>query len=277
MVHRDVLQQGLKVLGALATCLLVVIGAAGCTGSVSTDELPELLVRTQEYYFDAPASAPGGLTRVTVENAGTEPHQLELIRLNDGVEISDLLDLLAAFEPGASSQDRQEASYAYNNEIGTYHGGPNEVPPGERRTVVTQLPPGRYAMVCYVNTDGEMHVMKGMIGAIEIRAPESEPHWMEPDDAVQVTLDDFEIDVAGDLRPGTQVVKVTNAGTQPHELRAFRGLEGAGGSSSISPGMSTWVELVLDEGRYTFVCYVPDSDSGRDHSRLGMRTTVTVE
>jgi uncharacterized cupredoxin-like copper-binding protein len=49
------------------------------------------------------------------------------------------------------------------------------------------------------------------------------------------------------------------------------------GSSTISPGVRTWVELVVEPGTYRFTCFVPSPERGALHSQLGMTTTLTVD
>ena len=245
---------------------LVLTGGAliGCTEERA--DVAQIAITTHDFSFEAPSSAPGGAVRITVDNQGTEPHQVELVRVRRGADQDGVAAAVLRMDPAAL------------NSLVTYHGGPNAVPPGEQRTTITELEPGRYVMLCFVAApDGLLHVHKGMVGAIEITEPEaSGTTWSPPQAPLEVELDDYDFVVAGELTPGTHLIAVENVGSEPHELRITSGGP-AGGSSTISPGERTWVELVVEPGIYQFTCFVPSSERGALHSQLGMTTTLTVD
>lgn len=249
-----------------ALCIGLLLIPLGCTGEISFDDLPEIVITARDLEFDAPATAVGGLVRVTLQNSGTLSHQVELVRLNQGVGQSDILGAIAG------------ADVAALNDMVTYHGGPNEVPPGSDRSVATELEPGTYAVLCFVSSDGgTLHVLQGMIATMEITAPSADIEWTPPEPDARVSLRDFEFVLTGDIGEGKQIVLVENHGSQPHEWRLITaGLPG-GGSSTISPGSDTWVELDMDAGHYAFICYVPSEEhGGRQHIDLGMHSSIEV-
>jgi hypothetical protein len=227
-------------------------------------DLPEILITTHDYYFEAPESAAGGLVRVTVHNEGPDKHQVELVRARDGVDVAEVIDAVQR-----QAADEMDA-------LVTYHGGPNEVPAGERRTAITTLEPGSYVLLCFVFSKGQLHVHRGMVETLEITEPGVPATGSPPETDIEVVLDDYTIQVIGDLIPGTNWVAVRNVGSQPHEFRAIGAPLPAGGSSTISAGGETWVELIFDEGRYRLECHVP-VPGGVPHFERGMVGTVAVE
>lgn len=90
-------------------------------------------------------------------------------------------------------------------------------------------------------------------------------------------MQDYRFEVTGDIGEGRQLVLVKNEGSEPHEIRLSSDGRGAGGSSTISPGSETWVELDLESGPHSVFCYVPsEKQSGRQHIDLGMHTSINV-
>lgn len=251
---------------AIAALFVLVLTTTACDQTASFEDLPEIVISASDYSFDAPRSAEGGLVRLTLDNDGAEAHQVELVRVAEGREASEI---------GAAI--RRGDVVALNSMV-TYHGGPNEVPPGSRRSVATQLDPGTYVLLCFVaSPDGTLHVLRGMIGELEITQPDSPAPARPPTFDASVSLQDYRFEVTGDIGEGRQLVLVKNEGSEPHELRLFSGDIGAGGSSTISPGGETWVELDLESGTQSVFCYVPSEEqSGLLHSDLGMRTSINV-
>jgi hypothetical protein len=240
-------------------------GVTADPGSSSPEaDLPEIVITTHDYYFDAPETASGGLVRVTVNNEGPDKHQVELVRARDDVDVAEVIDAVQR-----QAADEMDA-------LVTYHGGPNEVPAGQSRTAITTLDPGSYVLLCFVFSDRQLHVHRGMVGTLEITEPDVPDTGSPPETGVEVVLDDYTIQVVGDLVPGTNWVWVRNVGSQPHEFRAIGAPSSAGGSSTISAGAETWVELIVVEGRYRLECHVP-VPGGVPHFQRGMVGTVAVE
>lgn len=203
--------------------------------------------------------------RVTVDNQGSEAHQVELVRIVDDATPADILAAI------------QRMDVVALNEMVTYHGGPNEVPVSESRSVVTQLESGHYVLLCFVSSpDGQLHVLKGMIGSMEITEPGAPVSWDPPEAKAVVTLENFRFDVSGELSPGSNLVLVRNEGAEPHEFRVYDDGGPGGGSSTISPGTETWVEMMVEPGSYSFVCHVPLSDGSGLHINLGMVSSIRV-
>src|SRR5579884_3526610 len=68
----------------LAGCDL--FGSGGSTSGSTSGQIPSVTATGKEMSFDIPASMPSsGLLSFTFTNSGTQPHQLNIARLNDGV------------------------------------------------------------------------------------------------------------------------------------------------------------------------------------------------
>ncbi len=104
-----------------------------------------------EYRFEHPSTVPAGRQVYRITNAGAAPHSLVLVSLGDDV-------------PPILEQLRSE----------TRRGAPTfaklpQRPPGSLDTFAVELPPGRYALVCFVtDPDGVSHALKGMASEIRV-------------------------------------------------------------------------------------------------------------
>ncbi|MGH9110702.1 MAG: hypothetical protein ACRDZN_00110 [Acidimicrobiales bacterium] len=111
-----------------------------------------------DYAFEGiPETTPAGTTGFRFTNDGTEPHEMVIFRVNDGVTGS-LEELLAAPEEDAG----QNLTFA----------GAAFAEPGQWGATFADLEPGRYAAVCFVPVggaeDGPPHFMQGMSGEFEV-------------------------------------------------------------------------------------------------------------
>lgn len=88
-----------------------------------------------EYSFEAPASIPSGQVGLRLDNEGAEVHEALLLRIDDGVDLS-IEELLELPEEEADSM----VEFA----------GATLAPPGESSAFVTELQPGRYALLCFL-------------------------------------------------------------------------------------------------------------------------------
>ena len=139
----------------------------------------------------------------------------------------------------------------------------NGVEPGEKGTVVGDLEPGQYLMVCFVpGHDGVSHIDKKMIVPVEV-VPGGEP-VAEPAAEGEIVLEDYAIDIPEGF-DGTGTFAVRNAGPADHELILMRykhgkeladlvawsdgGTKGTppvtytGGVGTIPRGETSWVDL----------------------------------
>jgi uncharacterized cupredoxin-like copper-binding protein len=109
-----------------------------------------------DYAFGIPRTMRAGTSRVTVRDAGAQPHELVIVRLEPGKsprDVASWVDKMAGPPPGH------------------FLGGVSPIAPGEENELVMTLTPGRYALLCFVPDakDGAPHVAHGMLSEVTIR------------------------------------------------------------------------------------------------------------
>jgi uncharacterized cupredoxin-like copper-binding protein len=265
----------------LVLAALLMLSACGPGAS----QIPQVTIKTHDFSFEAPAQIEAGLVSITLENAGQEPHHVQLVRINDDVSMEQLQ---------AALQQGPEAALP----LVTLEGGPGVVAPGRSQQVTVNLIPGRYLLLCLVpSPDGVPHLAKGMITPLEVMDKGAQAQVPEPQADGVVNLLDFSFTLPVDIKAGSHVWKVTNAGKQPHELALIKLAQGktmqdviafmqapsgpppfedAGGLQGIDPGESAWVKLDLQAGNYVALCHIPDPASGKAHEELGMVLPFSV-
>jgi hypothetical protein len=242
-------------------------------------------VGATDYAFQAPDTLPAGPTLFRLTDNGAEPHHIQLIRLEEGKTLQDMM----ALPP--------EAPKPWAVDIG----GPNSPRPGGgvSETAVT-LTPGNYAMICGIPSpapDGRPHVMKGMMKAITV--VESAEARAMPEADLTLTMNDFSFALSGPVSAGKHVVKVSNIGAQVHEVLFMRLAPGKsvkdvadwvmsgmatpppgepfGGTTGITAGGENLVMADFSPGEYGMLCFMPDPKDGRPHIALGMMSQFTVQ
>ncbi len=240
-------------------------------------------VIASDYSFDAPAEVPAGLTTFKLVNRGPSIHHVQLVKLNEGKTMDDLMAALKAGGPPPK--------------WATMEGGPNPPEIGDTSTTVVALEPGNYAMLCFVpGPDGVPHVAKGMVRPLTVTAGTGASAAAPVADVV-MKLVDYDFELSKPLAAGRHTIEVENSGPQEHELVIVKldsdkeamdfamwgeKMSGKppgtlhGGVSGIMPGDKAFVEVDLAPGQYGLICFVPDSKDGKGHYRHGMAKTVTV-
>lgn len=276
-------------LGSLLLMLSVLLTACGgdTDSSDSSGEggegaqLVQLSVSTHEFKFDVASPISAGLVEITLTNEGEKPHQVQLFRLNEGVEFSKFKKVVTTDEEGGVFA------------LAVVAGGVTELAPGGTATVTDELQEGSYGLVCFV----QGHAFRGMVAPLEI-GPAEETDFAQPESAGDITLADFQISIPDDFS-GQGAFTVTNAGPSPHEAGLFKidasledlekylekpkgpppggEPEGLGGAAAIMPGDSMFLPLNLEPGTYAFVCFVPDQKTGKPHFELGMATPFEIQ
>jgi hypothetical protein len=255
-----------------------------------------------EYSFEGvPASQPGGLTTITLDNIGAEDHQAQIVRLNEGVTLEQFQTALQADESGLEAVA-----------LVSLAGGVNAIAGGSNQVVVNDLSEGTHVMLCFVSDANDVpHFASGMITQFEVTAPEGEePQPPAPD--TSLNLAEFQFDGMDTLAAGrAQTVQVINNGQQPHEVGIWKLEEGftveqlaaffseeeptpdpsatpeeegpppfssAGGLGAIAASEDGYMVLNLEAGNYALICFIPDPGSGgAPHAALGMLRALTVE
>lgn len=105
-----------------------------------------------EYRFDHLPDAPAGRVVIRARNAGSQPHSLVLVQLDEDMPPID--------QQLHSDTRRAVPTLAQI----TPH------PPGSSEVVAVDLTPGRYGFVCFVkDADGVPHSLKGMSSEFRVR------------------------------------------------------------------------------------------------------------
>ncbi|HKV52259.1 MAG TPA: hypothetical protein VJO52_13790, partial [Gemmatimonadaceae bacterium] len=118
-----------------------------------------------------------------------------------------------------------------------------------------------------------------------------------PNADATVTLADYSFTTAAPFTAGHHVIRVTNAGPQPHEIVLVKlepgktakdfaqwaeSMKGpppgalAGGVAAFAPGDTVYFPADLTPGSYAFICFVPDSKDGKPHLAHGMMQDFVV-
>ncbi len=286
MLHRFIAFRPQHLLfSILALLSLAAIALAGCGQQASAASIPNVTIIARDYTFDIPRGIHAGLVNVTLVNQGSEPHQAQLMRLNDGVTLDQFF---AALKQGPDAA----------LPLATSAGGPNAIMPGQRQQVTLHLLAGQYVAICFVTSpDGHSHAEKGMVTPFTVEQAASGAQPTAPQADGVVTLKDFSISMSDALTAGKHTLKVTNQGPQSHEFSLIHLEPGktaqdvmtffmqpaglppftdAGGMGALAPHTSGWVEVDLAAGNYMALCFVPDPQTGKAHVMLGMLTSFTV-
>jgi uncharacterized cupredoxin-like copper-binding protein len=260
-------------------------GAGRATAQTPPPAARELVVTAGDFHFRAPRAVPAGRTRVRVRNTGTQPHHVQLVRLDAGHTMGELIDSI-----GRRSFQLPWARYV---------GGPEAPAPGEAMDVTLTLTPGEYVMICVVSgADHVPHVAKGM--ALPLTVTPSPAADLAEDSAadVRIELSEFAFGIVPAIRVGRRTIRVVNAGRLVHhvsverlapgrtaaELLAwFRTMQGpppgepVGGTTVLSPGMANGFTADFTPGEYVLICFVPDERDGKSHAAHGMVRQIRVQ
>jgi uncharacterized cupredoxin-like copper-binding protein len=235
-----------------------------------------------EYAFTGPDTVAAGLVTIRLVNAGKEPHQLGLARLDSGKGMVDV---------AIAMQGRAAPAWM------TFVGGPNTVLPGDTATATQALTAGDYLLICFLPApDGRMHLEKGMERMIVVKG--TAPAAADPAADNTITLSDYDFTLAHRLTAGAHTFRVENTGPQVHQLMILRLLPGrsptdfqrwagndmmgppparpVGGIMALTKGRHAEFTVTLAAGAYVFVCFAPDDSDGKPHVAHGMVKAVTV-
>ena len=250
--------------------------------------VPELVIRATDNDYPETAETAAGLTEITIDNQGTELHQVALLQLTDGKSFDDFT---------AYAATAKETDPLPNWAVPA--GGPAVAAPGQKASTFVPLESGTYAMVCNIpDAKGVPHVQKGMIKPLTVTDSEASSTDAPAAD-VEIKQLDFAFQVPAKVSAGEHVIAVSNAGKQPHEAVLVKLDEGAtaadvaaafapgasgpppalplGGVVAIPAGASQSFPADLTAGRYGLLCFLGDPASAQPHVALGMMAEFDVE
>ncbi len=267
--------------------LLALVAGAACAKGEKTEQAPvqaaappTVHVTATDYAFTAPDTLPAGLTTIHLMNEGKEAHHLVLLRLQEGQTIADFQKMMAGPPPTGMM----------------LVGGPNPAIPAGSAEATINLKPGNYVMFCVIpGPDGQPHVMKGMVRPLTVTA--STTTVAEPVADVTLKLSDYAFDFSTPLTAGHHVIRVEDAGPQPHELVLVK-LDSAktveqfaqwtekmtgpppgtflSGVTPMTAGEAAFITVDLTPGSYGLLCFFPDSKDNKPHLMHGMIKQITV-
>jgi hypothetical protein len=115
----------------------------------------DLTVKLVDFDFQLSAPLTAGKHTIRVENAGSQPHEIALIRLEPGKTPADI---------GAWAEK------PVGPLPGTLEGGVSGIMPGAHAWAEVDLPPGDYALMCFFPdaTDGKPHFVHGMAKVVHV-------------------------------------------------------------------------------------------------------------
>lgn len=290
------LGMALLIVSAVATLVLAACGGQASRPNTSSSTpmapaqaaIPSITINALDFSYNQPKTIPAGLVDLTLVNNGKQPHQIQLMRINDGNYDGFVAALKKNGLVGSTMQ------------LVTAAGGANTIDPGGKQEAILKLTPGEYASICFIaGADAVPHFMKGMIGHLTVTGlPDTTQ--AEPQSSTTITLQDFAIQMPTSVTGGAVTWKVTNNGPQLHEMAILKLHSGvtadqfkqmmsspnthsgpppfddAGGINGLQTGTSGWIKLNLQPGNYIALCFVPDVKTGKPHFMLGMMTEFTV-
>jgi hypothetical protein len=239
-------------------------------------------VTATDYRFDAPAEVPAGLTAIRLVNKGPSLHHIQLMKLEEGKSLEDLLGAM-----------KGEGFPAWARPAG----GPAPPEVGSTSTSIEALEPGTYVLICFIPAeDGVPHVMKGMFRELKVAGPAGAA-TPEPEADIVVNLVDYDFELSRPITAGKHTIRIENTAPQPHEIAIVRLNSGKkptdytawgmkpvgpapgsihGGLSGIMPGAHSFIEVDLPPGEYGLLCFLPDAKDGKPHFEHGMAKSIKV-
>lgn len=127
------------------------------TGSATTSGAPQASgkVTLSDFAFSLPGAVPASGVLEITNSSTTEPHEMNLIKLQDGVKAEDV----AKFFTGPPTGPPKFSGV----------GGMQALPPGTTQLLRLDVDRGRYVVICLIpSPDGVPHYQKGMITEITI-------------------------------------------------------------------------------------------------------------
>ncbi len=253
---------------------------------VAADNTPD---GSGDFYILNTHRLRAGLVEIRLVNIGTVAHQVQLIRLHDGITPGKYrADLIASH--GGTVVTEGDAT-----------GGATAVDPGGHQVTWINLRPGTYVALCF-QTGGDAgapHFVHGMFDSFTVVG--HHPRYRSLRD-VRGTIRAFSFGFhLPKVIDGHATYRFVNtAVTDTHELQLLRLLPGktagdvvawvksgqttpppvsasTGGAGAIAPGGQEWLRMNLPPGNYVAVCFVPDDQPPHaPHAALGMVAGFTV-
>ncbi len=265
----------------VAACFVSV----GCQKNVAEKAHSPIRIIATDSGFEAPATMAPGLRHLLFENRGTEIHEAMLVKLPQGFSPADFV---AAVKDGALFP---KGALDYS--------GPGLTSPGESLEIWLTVDPGQYILVCWNSghaTSTAVHPFAVQGGRADDPVPKED---------VVVKLVDFRFDLVGQLRQGTQVLRVETPGPAMHEVDLYRLHDGQsvadlkrwrkekrGSAPAVALGGAldshdlsrvVWLRRNFSPGRHVLHCEMPvENDASANsahlsHADVGMVREIEIK
>jgi plastocyanin len=282
-----------RAFAVVAAGMLLTLGLQACS-SDSKDPVALTVTASEQsggqMKFDIPATIDGGVVKITFKNTGTQPHELQLVRVKDGTTADQFVkDVL-----------ENESAPIPDYVLGPA-GGAGPTAPGATTTVTQKLDPGTYVYVCSMGDGDAVHYKHGMLGTVTVKGDKGKGDL--PKSTATVTAKEYGYDITG-LKAGTNTVLWQNVGKELHMAMfipmnpgttldqvkaAFSAppdqqtgpppvdFSKATGLEVIAPGDKLVQDsLTLEKGSYVVLCFVTDRAGGPPHLAKGMIQQLDV-
>ena len=264
-------------------CMVLLGSVLACKGEPAAARTPAIEYTLGDYFFQGPDTVPAGTVTFRLKLVSEAPHVLDLIRLEQGKRIGDLM---------AAGEGAYDSSWVKSV------GGGVTSKAGTDPTYTLTLEPGLYVILCYFSApDHAPHFAKGMIKELVVQgqAPTPTPH--QPD--IDVQLVSFGFTVSSPITAGAHVIRATNPSDQPHEMIIARLKDGYtleqakaradsaepkgpspwenyGGVADLAPGDTTVMTGTFTPGTYRMFCFFQSKGDKENHAARGMSQFFTV-
>jgi hypothetical protein len=199
-------QSALRFLVVLLTCAATVLSHHVQSTSASPQSVATF--SASDHSFGGPDTIPAGQTTIRLQNRGKEPHQLQLLKLDEGKSSADLA---AALRQSAGVVPRWAK----------HMGGPNAIGSGEVSEATMYLEPGSYVIMCGIPTKKhQTHAALGMQKTLHV--VENGPTYPDFYGNFHMAMFDYEFVVVQPLTKGRHTFYVINRGSQPHQASLVR-------------------------------------------------------
>ncbi len=286
----------LRVAAAVTAVAVSGLGLVACgDDSASSSEPTQLTVTASEpsegkYAFDVPDEVEGGTVQLTFKNDGAQAHELEILRVGDGITVDQVQKELL---------DQEDAPIP--DYLISAPGGSGGTAPGATNVSTISLEKGTYVYFCTFSQDDEPpHYQNGMLGEFTVKDIGSTAAL--PDTDASIEPSEYKFDVSG-LKAGENTVTFANKGKQFHhviavpladgatldEAVAFLSAEGEGSEGPppvdfakeqdvavTGPGEAQVVTMTFESGSYVFLCFIRDREGGPQHFTKGMVQQVEI-
>jgi hypothetical protein len=220
----------------------------------------EIHVTVTEDGFDIPGQLESEPVRLMLHNAGKVLHHTYFALLDEGVTEEDLRSALSK---------GPDELFPFI----TIAGSMPEIEPMEVSEITMLFPEGNYVMI-----DPEVKGPPPL--SFFTVTPASGPDVEVPVADYLIETGDFYFNITDPIS-GEATVEITNVGQQNHEVGIGREVGGEEKEVTTifapAPGGRMWTSLSLKPGDYTLVCFLPDPKTGKQHVKLGMKKTFTVD